>query len=201
MGENVSYANCGLPYFLSDTISDRNALLLQTPESLHSRFRLDVQVNHMVTAINKNQKSITVKNLVSGESFEDHYDFLVLATGAKPRQPEINGIEYALSLRDVADADALKAAVQKSVSKTAVIIGGGFIGIETAENLVHAGFEVHLVQRGSQLLGQVEPEIVEVFQKHLESNGIKLHLNSAVTGITPNAVSINGNSLECDLVV
>ena len=201
MGENVSYANCGLPYFLSDTISDRNALLLQTPESLHSRFRLDVQVNHVVTAINKDQKSITVKNLVSGESFEDHYDFLVLATGAKPRQPQIKGIEHALSLRDVADADALKSAVQKSTTKTAVIIGGGFIGIETAENLVHAGFEVHLVQRGNQLLGQVEPEIVEVFQKHLEANGIKLHLNSAVTEITSNSVSINGNSLDCDLVV
>ena len=201
MGENVSYANCGLPYFLSDTISDRSALLLQTPASLQSRFRLDVKVKHRVTEINPDEKTVTVENLISGESFVDPYDFLVLATGATPRKLDIPGIERALSLRDVADADSLKAAIQNSKTKTAVIIGGGFIGIETAENLIHAGFEVHIVQRSGQLLGQVEPEIVEVFQKHLEANGIKLHFNSEVTEIQPESVSINGKSIACDLVV
>ena len=201
MGENVSYANCGLPYFLSDTISDRSALLLQTPASLHSRFRLDVKVKHRVNQINPEEKTVTVENLESGETFIDAYDFLVLATGATPRKLDIRGIERALSLRDVADADSLRAAIQNSKTKTAVIIGGGFIGIETAENLIHAGFEVHIVQRGNQLLSQVEPEIVEVFQKHLEANGIKLHFNSEVTDIQPESVSINGRPIACDLVV
>lgn len=201
MGENVSYANCGLPYFISDTISDRGALLLQTPKSLHARFKLDVKTNHKVVAIDKAARQVTVQNLTTGETFEDAYDHLVLATGAKPRKPNIPGIELALTLRDVEDADVLKAAVQKSQTKTAVIIGGGFIGIETAENLVHAGFTVHLVQRGSQLLSLVEPEIVEVMQKHLEANGIQLHLNSDVTNITENTVSINGTEFVSDLVI
>lgn len=201
MGENVSYANCGLPYFLSDTISNRQSLLLQTPQSLHSRFNLNVQTSHKVVGINKDAKTISVQNLATGETFSDNYDFLVLATGAKPRKPNVPGIEHALTLRDVEDADKLKAATQKSHTKTAVIIGGGFIGIETAENLVHAGFTVHLVQKNSQLLGQVEPEIIEVFQKHLEGNGIRLHLKSVVTEITDSSVTINDEPIVCDLVI
>ncbi len=201
MGENVSYANCGLPYFISDTISDRSALLLQTPQSLHARFNLNVKTNHKVVAIDKAAKTVSVLNLVTGETFEDAYDSLVLATGAKPRKPNIHGIENALTLRDVEDADNLKAATLDSKTKTAVIIGGGFIGIETAENLVHAGFSVHLVQRGSQLLTLAEPEIVEVMQKHLETNGVQLHLNSDVTEITPNTVTINDTVIDCDLVI
>jgi len=201
MGENVSYANCGLPYFISDTISDRSALLLQTPQSLHARFNLNVKTNHKVVAIDKEAKTVSVLNLVTGETFEDSYDHLVLATGAKPRKPNIPGIEHALTLRDVEDADKLKAATLASKTKTAVIIGGGFIGIETAENLVHAGFTVHLVQRGKQLLSLAAPEIVEVMQKHLEANGIKLHLNSDVTEITAKTVTINETVLDCDLVI
>ena len=201
MGENVSYANCGLPYFISDTISDRQALLLQTPQSLHNRFRLNVKTNHKVVAIDKTAQKVTVLNLKTGETFEDDYDSLVLATGAKPRKPNISGIEHALTLRDVEDADQLKAAAKSSKTKTAVIIGGGFIGIETAENLVHAGFNVHLVQRGSQLLGLAEPEIVEVMQKHLEANGIKLYLNANLTEITDSKVTVNGTSILTDLVI
>ena len=201
MGPNVSYANCGLPYFLSDTISDRNALLLQTPKSLNDRFRLDVQVNHKVIGINKESKQVSVQNLTNGDTFEDTYDFLVLATGAKPRKPNLPGIEHALTLRDVEDADELKAAAQNSKTKTAVIIGGGFIGIETAENLIHAGFQVHLVQKNNQLLSQVEPEIVEVMQKHLEANGIKLHLNTDVSEITATSVNLGSESIQSDLVI
>jgi NADPH-dependent 2,4-dienoyl-CoA reductase/sulfur reductase-like enzyme/rhodanese-related sulfurtransferase len=201
MGPNVSYANCGLPYFLSDTISDRNALLLQTPKSLNDRFRLDVQVNHKVIGINKEAKQVSVQNLATGETYEDNYDFLVLATGAKPRKPNLLGIEHALTLRDVEDADRLKAAAQNSQTKTAVIIGGGFIGIETAENLIHLGLQVHLVQKNNQLLGQVEPEIVEVMQKHLEASGIKLHLNTEVTEITESSVTLGDQTIQSDLVI
>lgn len=201
MGENVSYANCGLPYYLSDTISDRSALLLQTPASLHRRFNLDVKVKHKVVSIDRSAKTVSVQNLETGETFTDSYDYLVIATGAKPRKPEISGIERALVLRDVADVDALKAAVLASENKKAVVIGGGFIGIETAENLIEAGFSVHLVQRGPQLLGGVAPEIVEVFQKHLESHGVILHLNASVDSIGKDSVIIDGHEVMADVVV
>ena len=201
MGENVSYANCGLPYYLSDTISERSALLLQTPESLHRRFNLDVNVKHKVLSIDKAAKNVLVQNLATGETFTDSYDYLVIATGAKPRKPQVPGIERALVLRDVADVDALKAAVLSSETKHAVVIGGGFIGIETAENLIEAGFTVHLVQRGSQLLGGVAPEIVEVFQKHLEAHGVILHLNSSVDSLAERSVTINGHEIQADVVV
>ena len=201
MGENVSYANCGLPYYLSDTISERNALLLQTPESLHRRFNLNVKVLHKVLSIDPSSKSVTVENLTNGEVFTDNYDYLVLATGAKPTKPSIEGIEYALTLRDVADVDRVKAAANTSKLKTAVVIGGGFIGIETAENLIEAGFEVHLIQRSEQLLGTIAPELVEVFQQHLEKHGVKLHLGAEVSSISENAVIVNGKPIATDLVI
>ena len=201
MGPDVSYANCGLPYYLSDTIADRGALLLQTPKSLHNRFNLNVQVNHQVLSINRDSKTVKVKNLTNGLEFEDSYDYLVLATGAKPTKPDIAGIERALVLRDVSDVDQVKESLKNSSTKTAVIIGAGFIGIETAENLIHAGFKVHLVQRGPQVLTGIAPEIVEVFQKHLESNGIALHLNSNVNQVHATSVEINGNSISADVVI
>ena len=159
-------------------------------------------MNHKVVSIDKAAKTVSVQNVKTGESFIETYDFLVLATGARPRKPQIEGIERALVLRDVADADALKLAISKSQTKTAVILGGGFIGIETAENLVHAGFSVHLVQRGKQLLGTLEPEIVEVFQQHLETNGVVLHLNSEAVKISENTVTLaDGTELEASIVV
>ena len=201
MGENVSYANCGLPYYLSNTISDRNALLLQTPESLHRRFNLDVRVKHKVTGIDRAAKTVEVLNLTTNETFVDNYDYLVIATGAKPTKPDIPGIERALTLRDVADVDLVKGAAENSKLKSAVIIGGGFIGIETAENLVEAGFQVHLVQRGSQLLSSIAPELVEVFQQHLEQHGVKLHLGAKVESISDSAVVVNGETIAADLVI
>ena len=202
MGENVSYANCGLPYYLSGTISNREALLLQTPHSLKSRFNLNVQVKHRVEAIDPDAQTVSVKNLDTNEVFTDNYDYLVLATGAKPARLNIPGIDIALTLRDVKDVDAIKTKLEHSRTKTAVIFGGGFIGIETAENLVQNGFEVHLVQRGSQLLITFEPELVEVFQQNLENNGIKLHLNDEGTEITESKVTLkSGVEIVSDLVI
>ena len=201
MGPEVSYANCGLPYFLSDTISDRSSLLLQTPQSLHRRFNLDVRVNTKVLSIEKDAKTVTTQNLQTGEQEIVGYDHLVIATGAKPRKPEIPGIDRALTLRDVSDADRIKQLALGSKTKTAVIIGGGFIGIETAENLIDLGFEVHLVQRTKQILGGIAPELVEVFQKHLEANGIRLHLKTEVDAITETGVNIGGRFIETDLII
>jgi NADPH-dependent 2,4-dienoyl-CoA reductase/sulfur reductase-like enzyme/rhodanese-related sulfurtransferase len=197
MGENVSYANCGLPYFVSDVISDRDALLLQTPESLHKRFNLDVRTNSQVTSIEPSAKTVTVRNLPEGTTYIEGYDFLVITTGAKPRRPAVDGIDRAISLRDVADADALRSAASEAARqgmKTAVIIGGGFIGVEVAENLRKLDFEVSIVQRGESLLSGFDPEIIEPLQKHLESHSVKIHLAEEVTKVTNDSVLLSSGA-------
>ena len=202
MGEHVSYANCGLPYFVSDVISKRDDLLLQTPESLWRRFRIEVKTNQMITKISADAKSVSVRNVVTGEEFTDSYDKLVISTGAKPRRVEIPGIERALTLRNVIDADAVKAAATESGAQSAVILGGGFIGIELAENLRHLGLETTLVQRGQTILNQFDPEMIEPLQARLEANGIKLVLGSQAAEITPDSVVlIDGRVLPASLVV
>ena len=147
MAEHVSYANCGLPYFVSDVISKRESLLLQTPQSLWSRFRIKVNVQSKVTKIDRSAKTVSVMNLATGESFEDSYDKLIISTGAKPRSLDVPGIERALWLRNVTDADNVKAAVENVTHKSAVILGAGFIGIELAENLRLMNVDVTIVQR------------------------------------------------------
>lgn len=202
MGENVSYANCGLPYFISDVISKRDALLLQTPQSLHARFRLDVRVRNMVTAIDTKAKTVTVRDLESQKEFTESYDHLVITTGAKPKSLEIPGFERALKLRDVADADLLKAAVQVSKSKTAVVLGAGFIGVEVAENLSKLGFKVALVQRGKSILAGFDPEVIEPMQKRLEENGVVLHLGATAVDASNACVLLaDGTSLDADVLV
>lgn len=201
MAEHVSYANCGLPYFVSDVISKRDSLLLQTPHSLWERFRLNVNVKHKVTAINRHDKVVSVTNLKTNEQFEDSYDFLVIATGAKPRRLPIPGIERALELRNVTDADAIKAAISTAKAKSAAILGAGFIGIELAENLRHLGLEVTIVQRGNQVLGQVDPEIAKPLENRLKEYGVVIEFNAAATRITDEAVILeDGTSISAGLV-
>ncbi len=202
MGEHVSYANCGLPYFVSGVISNRDDLLLQTPKSLWSRFRINVQVRHKVISINRQAQTATVENLETGVRFEDSYDNLVLATGATPNRNQINGIERALSLRDVTDVDALKAQVDSNGEKTVVIIGGGFVGIELAENLRKAGFAVTVVQRSATILAGFDPEMVEPIQARLELNGVQLRLASRVVEITADAVLLEtGEQIAAAIVI
>ena len=202
MGEHVSYANCGLPYFVSGVIEKRSDLLLQTPKSLFDRFRINVQVRHKVLSINPQLKSVKVLDLNTGLEFDDSYDHLVLATGATPRMPDIKGIERALSLRDVTDVDQVKAELERSDSKNVVVVGGGFVGVELAENLVLGGFEVTLVQRGESLLGGFDIEMVEPVQARLEEHGIKLHLNAQVAEISASHVKLqNGQEIEAGVVI
>lgn len=201
MGENVSYANCGLPYFISDVIENRDELLLQTPEKLHDRFRLDVRVKTKVIAIDKANKTVTAQNLVTNVTEIVDYDKLVITTGATPRTLDIPGAERALSLRDVKDADAVKAAITKTNAKTAAILGGGFIGIELAENLRHLGIEVSVIQRSQQILPQFDIEIIEVLQKRLEENGVTLKLNSIAKEISADQVVLtSGEVIPADIV-
>ncbi|MEN9748770.1 MAG: hypothetical protein RLZZ603_1462, partial [Actinomycetota bacterium] len=157
MGPNVSYANCGLPYFVSDVISNRADLLLQTPESLFKRFRLDVRVSQKVTAIDPAAKQVTVHNVLTGETTTESYDNLVIATGARPRRINIPGIDRAQTLRDVVDADRVKAAVQAAgPDARVVVLGAGFIGVELAENLRHLGVHTTLIQRGPAILSMFD---------------------------------------------
>lgn len=199
-GEHVSYANCGLPYYLGETIDNRDALLLQTPSSLWSRFRIDVRVQHRVVSIDPVASNIQVLKLATGETTTEHFDNLIISTGAKPRLPEIDGIERALTLRDVSDADKAMDALANS-PKTAVILGGGFIGVELAENLAHRGVKATIVQRGSQLLGGFDPEMIEPMHQSLETNGVSLVFGAQAVSIGESTVTLsNGATLEADIV-
>ena len=201
MAEHVSYANCGLPYFVSDVISKRESLLLQTPESLFSRFRIDVKVRHKVVSIDRAAKNVLVENLATGEAFEDSYDNLVITTGAKPRVLPVPGIERALALRNVTDADNVKAAIEKAHHKSAVILGAGFIGIELAENLRHLDIDVTIVQRGNSILSQFDPEMIQLLHERLEKHGVKILLNSEPASISATHVTLaDGRKIEAGLV-
>ena len=201
MSENVSYANCGLPYFVSDVIAKREALLLQTPEALWNRFRILAKVQSMVTSINREAKAVTVKNLATGETYEDHYDKLVISTGARPRRLDIPGIERAMWLRNVTDADDVKAALLAAENKSVAIIGAGFIGIELAENIRHMGIPVTIIQRSNSILGQFDPEMVQPLREVLEKRGVKIELNAQPAKITADHVVLaDGRKIEAGLV-
>lgn len=201
-GPHVSYANCGLPYHIGEVIPQQRDLLLQTPKSLHDRFRLDVRVNNRVTKINPAEKSIEVTNLKSGETYTESYDALVLSTGAKPRMVPIPGLERAHVLRDVPDAIAIKELVDQGKVKSAAIIGAGFIGVELAENLQHRGVETTIVEFRETILPQFDPEMIEPLQAELEKNGIKLALRAETEIVLEDSLRLkDGRVIPADLVV
>jgi NADPH-dependent 2,4-dienoyl-CoA reductase/sulfur reductase-like enzyme/rhodanese-related sulfurtransferase len=214
MSENVSYANCGLPYFVSDVISKRDALLLQTPAALWNRFRIKAKVQSMVTSINRDAKTVTVQNLATGETYEDNYDKLVISTGARPRRLDIPGIERAMWLRNVTDADDVKAALtslaeshpestaeSKAENKSVAILGAGFIGIELAENIRHLGLPVTIIQRSNSILGQFDPEMVQPLHARLEKRGVSIELNTQADHITDTHVVLtDGRKIKAALV-
>lgn len=201
MSEHVSYANCGLPYFVSDVISKRDNLLLQTPEALWNRFRIKANVQSMITSINRAAQTVTVKNLASGEIFEDSYDKLVISTGARPRRLDVPGIERAMWLRNVTDADAVKEALQTVNNKSVAILGAGFIGIELAENIAHMGIDVTIIQRSNSILGQFDPEMVQPLHDKLLKHGVKIELNVQAAKITDTHVVLtDGRKIDAGLV-
>jgi NADPH-dependent 2,4-dienoyl-CoA reductase/sulfur reductase-like enzyme/rhodanese-related sulfurtransferase len=201
MSQHVSYANCGLPYFVSDVISRRDNLLLQTPEALWNRFRIKAKVQHMVTAINRAEQTVEVKNLATGETQTDTYDKLVIATGARPRKLDVPGIERALWLRNVTDADAVKEALKNSEHKSVAILGAGFVGIEIAENMRHMDIPVTIIQRGNSILSQFDPEMVQPLQAKLEKHGVKILLNTEADHITKDKVILkDGTQIDAGVV-
>jgi NADPH-dependent 2,4-dienoyl-CoA reductase/sulfur reductase-like enzyme/rhodanese-related sulfurtransferase len=201
-GPHVSYANCGLPYHVGEVIPAEQDLLLQTPTSLKNRFNLDVRVNSRILKVNPEAKTVAVKNLLTGEQYEESYDSLVLSTGAKPRMIPIPGIERAHVLRDVPDAIHIKELVDQKKIKSAAIIGAGFIGIELAENLQHRGIATTVVALRDTILTQYDPEMIEPMQALLVKHGIQLAFNAETNEVTPNGLLLkDGREIPADLVV
>ena len=201
-GPHVSYANCGLPYHIGEVIAEESDLLLQTPKSLHDRFRLDVRVNNRVESIDLENRNVTVSNLETGETYLESYDKLILSTGAKPRMVPIPGLERAHVLRDVQDAVKIKALVDQKQIRSAAIIGAGFIGVELAENLQHRGIETTIVEFRENILPQFDPEMIEPMQQVLVENGIKLALSSETEEVLENSLRLkDGRIIPADLVV
>ncbi len=180
----VSYANCGLPYYVGGVITDPAELTLQTPESFYMRFRVDMKVHHEVTAIHPDTKTVSVRNLETGETFEEGYDKLILSPGAKPAQPRIpgGGIDKVFTLRTVEDTFRIKEYINAHHPRSAVLAGGGFIGLELAENLRELGMDVTIVQRPKQLMNPLDADMAAFLHNEVRKHGVRLALGHTVEG-------------------
>ena len=197
---HVSFANCGLPYHLSGVIPEREDLLLQTPESLWDRFRLDVRVNTTATGIDTATQTVVVHNDLTNEDYELHYDSLVLSPGASPIVPTIPGAERGLTLRTVEDLDRVGSLV--ATARTAVVVGAGFIGLEAAENLSKAGMDVTVVELAPQVLPVMDPEMSEPLRQAMLDNGITVELSTSVTEVKLDSVVLSdGREIPAELVL
>ena len=196
----VSYANCGLPYYIGEVIDDPEDLTLQTPESFFSRFRVHMKVHHEVTAIHPDQKTLTVKNLETGAVFEESYDKLLLSPGAKPVIPDIPGVDSnkLFTLRTVEDTFRIKEFVDRNKPKSAVIVGGGFIGLEMAENLRQLGMEVTIVQRPKQLMNPFDSDMASFIHSEVRKHGVKLALGYTVEGFQETVSGVKVLLKDCD---
>ncbi len=206
-GEYISFANCGLPYFLGGAITKRDNLLLQTPESFNARFNVDVRVSSEVVAIDRDKKSVTVKTR-GGKEYTEKYDTLVLSPGSSPLKPPIPGIEHdrILSLWNIPDMDRIKGIMDTAKPQTAAVIGGGFIGIEMAENLREAGLDVTIVEMLNQVMAPVDYDMAQILHKHLSDKGVKLVLGDGVSSFEPDGDSVivktqSGREVAADLVI
>lgn len=186
-GEYISYANCGLPYYIGELIYEREKLFVQTPESFAARFNIEARVRSEVERVDTGKKVITVRDLASGRVYEEAYDKLVLSPGAAPVRPPLEGIdtEGIFTLRNVNDTDRVKEYIEDHDVKRALIVGAGFIGLEMAENLHEYGIKVSVVEMADQVMTPVDYEIASVVHQHFKSKGVGLHLQEAVTAFRP----------------
>lgn len=180
----ISYANCGLPYYIGDVITDPDDLTLQTPESFWKRFRITMKIHHEVTAIHPERKAVTVRNLDTGAVFDESYDKLLLSPGAQPTQPKLPGIgiDKLFTLRTVEDTFRIKEYINKYHPKSVVLAGGGFIGLELAENLQELGMDVTIVQRPKQLMNPFDPDMAAFLHAEMRKHGIHLAMGYTVEG-------------------
>ena len=202
----ISYANCGLPYYIGGVITDQAELTLQTPESFWQRFRVDMRVRHEVIALHPERKAVSVRNLSTGETFEESYDKLLLSPGAKPTQPELPGVGQVFTLRTVEDTLRIHEFVKTHHPRSVVLTGGGFISLEMAENLRELGMEVTMVQRPKQLMNPFDPEMASFIHAKMRKKGVRLLLGHTVEGFeeAPGGVRVllkGAEPLEAELVV
>jgi NADPH-dependent 2,4-dienoyl-CoA reductase/sulfur reductase-like enzyme/rhodanese-related sulfurtransferase len=197
----VSYANCGLPYFIGGVIENEADLLLQTPDSLFDRFRLDVRIHSEALTINPLTKVIAVRNLETNQEYLLNYDKLILSPGANPIVPPIPGIERAHTLRTVEDVERITVLVANN-PKHAVVIGGGFIGLEVAENLVHRKISTTIIEASGQLLAPLDPEMAILVLNEVRNYGVEVRLNTSAVAINENFLTLSGGeSIAADLVI
>ena len=204
----ISYANCGLPYYIGDVITDPEELTLQTPESFFERFRIEAKVRHEVTAVLPEEKAVRVKDLTTGREFTESYDKLILSPGARPTLPRLPGAGIArmFTLRTVEDTLAIKAFISEKKPRSAVLAGGGFISLELAENLRGLGMEVTIVQRPKQVMNLFDPEMAAFLHGELRRNGVTLALGRTVEALRERDEQVDvlltgGETLTADMVV
>lgn len=202
-GDHISFANCGLPYFIGGEITDRNMLTLQTPESFRRRFNIDVRVKSEAVKISPDTHTVSVRNADTGEEYEESFDKLILSPGAEPIRPNISGVDlsHVFTLRNIPDTMKIKSFIDSSKPKRAVVVGGGYIGVEMAENLVNAGLEVSIVELADHLIAPLDADMAADVHRYIRSKGIKLFLNNGVTEITADKVILQKGSIEADMVI
>lgn len=202
-GEFVSFANCGLPYYIGGTITDKENLTLQTPESFHSRFRIDVRLCNEAVKIDPKTKTVTVKDLRSGETYEESYDSLILSPGAEPIKPNIEGIDRdtVFTLRNIPDTLKIKNYIDTVKPKSVVIIGGGYIGAEMAENLADAGLEVSVVELADHLIASLDFDMAADVHRYIKNKGIRLYLQNGVTAVRDHTVVLQKGEIPADMVI
>ena len=205
----ISYANCGLPYYIGGTIEDENELTLQSPESFFSRFRIHVNVNHEVIGIDPKNKTVSVKDLKNGREFSETYDKLIISTGAKPLVPNLGGLDSnkkIFTLRTVEDTFKIKKFISENQPKSAVVVGGGFIGVEMAENLAKDGIEITLVEAADQLMAPFDRDMASLIHSEMRKNNIRLMLSTPVEGFSENGSCVdvilkNSKNVTADMVI
>ena len=202
-GEYVSFANCGLPYYIGGVITDREDLTLQTPQSFKARFNIDVRVLNEAVKVSPDAKTVTVKNLRTGETYEETYDNLILSMGAEPIRPNIEGADGSnvFTLRNIPDTLKIKNYIDTAKPRSAVVIGGGYIGVEMAENLVEAGLKVAIVELADHLIAPLDFDMAADVHRYIKSKGVYLHLNNGVKAISGNTVILQNGEITADMII
>ena len=204
----VSFANCGLPYYIGGVIKEKDSLLLETPSTLKEKFNLDVRVKSEAVSINREKKEIKIKNIETNDEYTESYDKLLISTGAKPFVPDIKGLEEAgyLTLRNIEDMEKISSCIDSDGYKNAVIIGGGFIGLETAENLKHKNINVTIIEKADQVMAPLDPEMASFIHGEIKRRNIALYLNSDITEISNSGKKKiiklkSGEVVETDIII
>ncbi|UCE57052.1 MAG: FAD-dependent oxidoreductase [Desulfobacterales bacterium] len=207
-GEHISFANCGLPYYIGQVIKERDDLLVTTVEALRDRYNIDVRIFSEVTCIDRKHKQVSVKNLQTAESYQETYDKLILSPGAKPIKPNLEGINLntVFSVRNIPDTDRIKAYIDNKKPESAVVVGGGYIGLEMAENLVERGVKTIILEMLDQVMATVDYEMAVLIHEHLKEKGVVLELENSVKAFSKKGnrtiVSTSkGYDIECDLAI